>query len=98
MLSGDGNENSQKEAVGLISKKKRTLLVQHTFLDISLPFFGTTTTRNFRGCLNTEPELDSELDSFSLSRNFHALQFPWPLTGGFSWQSWKLGKLELGFG
>ena len=76
MLNDDGNENSQKESVGLISKKKRTLLVQHNFLDISLPFFGTTTTRNFRGCLYTEPELDSELDSFSLSRHFHALQFP----------------------
>ena len=75
MLSGDGNENSQKESVGLISEK-RTLLVQHTFLDISLPFFGTTTTRNFRGCLYTKPGLDAELDSFSLSRHFHALQVP----------------------
>ena len=75
MLSGDGNENNQKESVGLISKKRNFARAAH-FLDISLPFFGTTTTRNFRGCLYTEPELDSELDSFSLSRHFHALQFP----------------------
>ena len=68
-----------------IAKKKRTLLVQHTFLFISLPFFGTATTRNFRGCLYTEPGLDS----FSLSRHFQVLQVLWPLTGRFSWQSWK---------
>ena len=48
MLRGDGNENSQKTSEGLISKKTKTLHVQHTFLYISLPLFCTTTTRNFQ--------------------------------------------------
>ena len=43
MLSGEGNENGEKTAIGLISKKT-TLQVQHTFLYISLPLFCTTTT------------------------------------------------------
>ena len=49
MLNGDGNENSQKISVGLISKKTKTLQprVAHFFLYISLPLFFTTTTRNF---------------------------------------------------
>ena len=48
MLRGDGNENSQKTSEGLISRKTKTLHVQHTFLYISLPLFCTTTTRNFQ--------------------------------------------------
>ena len=47
MLSGDGEENSQKKLVGLISKKA-TLHVQHTFLYFSLPLFCATTSRNFQ--------------------------------------------------
>ena len=43
MLSGKGNENSDKTIIGLIIKKV-TLHVQHTFLYISLPLFCTTTT------------------------------------------------------
>ena len=43
MLSGEGNENSEKTKIGLISKKA-TLHVQHTFLYISLPLFWKTTT------------------------------------------------------
>ena len=44
MLNGDGNENSKKNNNSLISNKKTTLHVQHTFLFISLPLFCTTTT------------------------------------------------------
>ena len=47
MLSGEGNENSEKTKIGLISKKA-TLHVQHTFLYISLPLFWKTTTWNFQ--------------------------------------------------
>ena len=47
MLSGDDNENSQKQAVDLVSKIT-TLHMQHTFLRISSPLFCTTTTRNFQ--------------------------------------------------
>ena len=43
MLSGEGNKNSEKTKIGLISKKT-TLHVQHTFLYISLPLFCMTTT------------------------------------------------------
>ena len=32
MLSGEGNENCEKTIIGLISKKKKTLHEQHTFL------------------------------------------------------------------
>ena len=31
MLSGEGNENGEKTTIGLFSKKKTTLRVQHTF-------------------------------------------------------------------
>ena len=47
MLSGEGNENGEKTTICLISKKA-TLQVQHSFLYISLPLLGTTTTRNFQ--------------------------------------------------
>ena len=47
MLSGDDNENSQKQSVDLVSKIT-TLHMQHTFLYISSPLFCTTTTRNFQ--------------------------------------------------
>ena len=46
MLSGEGNAGERwKTTIGLISKKA-TLLVQHTFLHISLQLFCTTTTWN----------------------------------------------------
>ena len=50
MLNGDGNENSKKTSVGLISKKTKTLQprVAHFLLYISLLLFCTTTTRNFQ--------------------------------------------------
>ena len=50
MLSRDGNENGKKkintDRLKLAKKKPTTttLLVQHTFLYISLPLFCTTTT------------------------------------------------------
>ena len=51
MLSGEGNVNSEKTTIGLISKKA-TLHVQHTFyiLIVPLPLFTTvtTTTWNFQ--------------------------------------------------
>ena len=47
MLSDEANENGEKTATGLISKKT-ILNVQHTFSYISLPFFCTTTTWNFQ--------------------------------------------------
>ena len=47
MLSGDDNENGQKQSVDLVSKIT-TLHMQHTFLYISSPLFCTTTTRNFQ--------------------------------------------------
>ena len=48
MLSKEATKcQKKKKSVGLISKKT-TLNVQHTFLYISLPFFCTTTTRNFQ--------------------------------------------------
>ena len=47
MLSDEANENGEKTATGLISKKT-ILNLQHTFLYISLPFFCTTTTWNFQ--------------------------------------------------
>ena len=46
MLSSEGNAGERwKTTIGLISKKA-TLLVQHTFLHISLQLFCTTTTWN----------------------------------------------------
>ena len=40
MLSGEGNAGEWwKTTMGVISKKKATLHVQHTFLYFSLPFF-----------------------------------------------------------
>ena len=42
-----------KTTIGLISKKA-TLHVKHTFLDISLPLFCTTTTWNFQTLLSYE--------------------------------------------
>ena len=51
MLSGERNaEKRWKTTIGLISRKA-TLLVQHTFLYISLPLFCTTTTWNFQKLL-----------------------------------------------
>ena len=47
MLGKEATKCQKKKSVGLISKKT-TLNVQHTFLYISLPFFCTTTTRNFQ--------------------------------------------------
>ena len=47
MLSSEATKSHKKKSVGLISKKT-TLQVQHTFLYISLPFFCTTSTRNFQ--------------------------------------------------
>ena len=47
MLSDEANENGEKTATGLISKKT-ILKVQHTFLYISLPLFCTTTAWNFQ--------------------------------------------------
>ena len=47
MLISEATKSQKKRSVGLISKKT-TLHVQHTFLYISLPFFCTTTTRNFQ--------------------------------------------------
>ena len=47
MLSKEATKCQKKKSVDLISKKT-TLNVQHTFLYISLPFFCTTTTRNFQ--------------------------------------------------
>ena len=48
MLSGEGNagerQKTNKQTKGLISQKKTTLHVKHTFLDISLPLFYTATT------------------------------------------------------
>ena len=56
MISGDSNENGQKnkntqeKKIGLNSKTKTTLhvRVQHNFWAISLPLFCTTTTWNFQ--------------------------------------------------
>ena len=47
MLSSGATKSHKKKSVGLISKKT-TLQLQHTFLYISLPFFCTTSTRNFQ--------------------------------------------------
>ena len=54
MLSGAGNAGELwKTTMGVISKKKATLHVQHTFLYFSLPFFFcTTTTWNFQKLLS----------------------------------------------
>ena len=66
MLSGDGNENSQKESVGLISKKRNFARAAH-FLDISLPFFGTTTTRTSE---------DAYIPSPNSTQNSTVFRFP----------------------
>ena len=49
MLNGDGNENSPKISVGLISKKTKTLQPRaaHFFYTFLCRCFCTTTTRNF---------------------------------------------------
>ena len=53
MLSGEGNAGERwKTAIGLFSKKKATLHVQHTFLYISFPLFCTPTTWNFQKLLS----------------------------------------------
>ena len=41
-------------------------------------------------CSYTEPVSEPGLDNFSLFLHFHPLQVTWPLSGGFSWQSWKV--------
>ena len=44
MLNGDGNENSQKKSVGLISKKKELCSCSTLFCTFLCRFFGTTAT------------------------------------------------------
>ena len=48
MLSGEGNENGEKTAIGLTGKKKNFVRATHLFLYISFPLFCTTTTWNFQ--------------------------------------------------
>ena len=44
MPSGEGNENGEKTAIGLISEKRNFARAAHFFSYISLPLFSTTTT------------------------------------------------------
>ena len=65
MLSGDGNKNSQKKSVGLISKKT-TLQVQHTFF---VHFFAVVL-HNYnvlrrKCCMCSFCSLSSRYNSFS---------------------------------
>ena len=48
MLNSHNNDYGIKRSIGLISKKKTTLHMQHTFLCIALSLFAKTTTWNFQ--------------------------------------------------
>ena len=80
MLSGrEGNENSEKTTIGLISKKK-LCSCRVLFLYISLPLFCTTTTWNFQK-LPSYTFYGGDVVSFLVHFFFHCRWFSpwWPL-------------------
>ena len=71
MLSGEGNENSEKTSIGLINKKA-TLHVQHTFfLYISLPLFFKTTTWDLKKLPSYTRFMEEIVHFFFTAAHFH---------------------------